>query len=700
MAPTKKNYFRQFLVGISRLGFLLFVTCSAPALWVFVGEPGWPGYFPALNAHVWAGYALLAIALPALLAHLWITGSRPLLPLIVAAIPLGGLWWLFGRGAGLHLVLDGYLYRIVSAGNAAGLSLLALVLLAVAVQLLPRLERPVPTRWSGVLLALLAGTAMGLAITGMEGRGDTRWGALIGHSALGLISLAAIAPHFRVIREKWGGSRSKGTAAVLLLVSVTAGLWALQTDRKYYSGFREDGAERRWETLKLTAGQAPEHPFPSSVLGQSASCGDSGCHEEITAQWQGSTHRFSADNALFQAAVAGLVRERGAEAAIACANCHDPERALAGTVVADYAEGHAAPGDGVSCIACHAAYDAPSPTGNGIARYRLPKTYPGDSPEAQKRNLLSDPRQHRQSMQASRHLMSNEGCGVCHRLDLKTSNGAHVLLQNPYRAEKDPGPARDENEPEVSCSLCHMPTQTRQEGGRIPLYDHRWPGVNVDLPSYVTHPNADHEALSDVQAATQRFMQGGGGTAHMPDEFSENPEFQAYAEMARGAGLLHVSLDAVREGPTVSLTVTTTNHRAAHPFPIGALDLQEVWLHVVVRNAEGEVLATIGELEGGRVPPGAPRLGARELDQAGKPLREHRLFELDQVRDKRVLWPGAPEDDVVSLQVDSAAGALDIEARWLFRRVNPDFAEFALGTPQAIAKFGVHPIGRAKVIVP
>ena len=187
---------------------MLFVACCVPALWVFLGEPGWVGYFPALTAHVWAGYALLAIALPALLAHLWVTGSRPLLPLIIAAIPLGGLWWFFGRGAGLHLVLDGYLYRIVSAGNAAGLSLLALVFLAVAVQLLPRLERPVPTRWSGVFLALLSGTAMGLAITGMEGRGDTRWGALIGHSALGLISLAAIAPHFRVVREKWGGSRS------------------------------------------------------------------------------------------------------------------------------------------------------------------------------------------------------------------------------------------------------------------------------------------------------------------------------------------------------------------------------------------------------------------------------------------------------------------------------------------------------------
>jgi cytochrome c551/c552 len=397
--------------------------------------------------------------------------------------------------------------------------------------------------------------------------------------------------------------------------------------------------------------------------------------------------------------VARVVRDEGVQSAIGCANCHDPERALGGMVEEVYATGEAPPGDGVSCISCHAAYDAPVPTGNGLARYRVPKDYPGGSPRARRRNLLADPRQHRQGMQASRHLMSDEGCGVCHRTQLDLVGGGRVLVQNPYRAEGDPGPERSDDESGVSCGLCHMPTRTRQAGAWMPLYDHRWPGVNVDLAAYVTHPEADSTALADVRVATEVFMRGGLGTSHMPDEVSVNPEYGAYADLAGGAGLLAVEIETSREGDELVVTVRTTNHRSAHPFPIGPIDLQETWLKIEVRDYGGRVVSSVGELRDGRVDPDAPRLGARALDAAGQPLREHRLAELAAVEDRRIVWPWQTVEDVVRLEVPADIGPVRVRAGWNFRRVNPEFAEFVFGTPDAVERFGVHPIGGAEVVI-
>jgi len=691
--------FRAVLRFFSRAGFVLFVACSVPALWLFLAEADDPLYFGALDLHVVAGWGLLAIALPSLLAHLWLTGSRPLLPLLVAAVPLVGLWAFLGLGGGLRYALDGYLYPAISAGSAAGWAALGLVATAAAMQVLPRLEKAAPTRWSGLWLSLAAGTAIGLGLTAMEIRGDARWGAVIGHSALGLLTLALIAPHFRAVRKPFKGRLGAAVGVTLLASALVVGAWALQTDRTYYSGFTEDGAEAHWRTLSTAKDALPAEPMPADVLGRSASCGEAGCHEELVRQWEGSAHRFSADNALFRASVARFVRDHGPEIAILCANCHDPERSLGGTVLEAYADGDPPPGDGVSCVACHSAYDAPTPTGNGVASYRVPRTYPGADEEERNARLMDAPRLHRQSFQASRHLMSDEGCGVCHRLELGLVGGGTVLIENTYRAEEDPGPEVDQRT--VSCGLCHMPTRTPQAGGRMALYDHRWPGINVDLAAYVTHPDADFEALAEVREQTEIMIAGGLDLSHLPDSLEDNPEYARYAELAEGRGLLKVELSADRSADGIALEVRTSNHRSAHRFPIGPFDLQEVWMEVTVRHQRsGAVLAHVGGLSDGRVDPAPPRLGARDLDVNGEPIREHRLDELASVADKRSLWPGEVTTDLVTLPVIADAGPVVVEVGWNFRRANPDFAAFALGAPDAGERFGVHRIGGAELALP
>jgi len=679
---------RTLLRTTSWLGMGLFLVALVPGLWVFAGEPGWPGYFAALRVHVLAGTALVAVGVPATLAHLWLTGSRPLVALILPGLALGGLWGAMGYGAGLHWLQDGYLYPWISSGVAAGAAAAALAAVALAVQLLPRITKAVPTRWSGIGLAVAAGAAIALGLAGDRIRGDARWGALVSHSAVSWACLWFLLLHLRAVRAALSArGRAVAVVALVLAVALASAAWVVRFDAKYFAGFTEAGAEARWTTLTLPAtaeqrAAPPANPFPAGALGQSASCGASGCHEALTAQWSGSAHRFAADNALYRAAVGALVDARGPNDAVFCANCHDPERALGGTVATDYADGAPPPGDGVSCIACHAAYDAPHPARNGIARFRLPRPYPGDTEEQRNANLLADPRLHRQSMQASRHLMSDDGCGVCHNLQLGEHYGvAQVTTQNAF----DPDAPFD-----VSCNLCHMPVRTPQPGGRMPQYDHRWPGNNLDLPAYVTHPDADPVALAAQVEAVAAF--------HLPrradqlPDGDDNREFASYRDKARGEGLLQVRLAATRNDGDVSVTISTVNHRAGHPFPSGPFDLQEVWMEILIQDPKtGETLAQRGSLVDGRVPGDALRLGARELDLDGAPLRQHRIDRLGSLQDKRLARPGEAVVDTVSLTLAADAGQpLLLSVGWWFRRANPDFAEFAQLPP-----FPAHLLGSA-----
>ena len=66
------------------------------------------------------------------------------------------------------------------------------------------------------------------------------------------------------------------------------------------------------------------------VLSHSASCGTSGCHEQILAEWQPSAHRFSAQNPPFQQVQKNFAADRTPAETRYCAGCHDPISLFAG----------------------------------------------------------------------------------------------------------------------------------------------------------------------------------------------------------------------------------------------------------------------------------------------------------------------------------------------------------------------------------
>ena len=85
------------------------------------------------------------------------------------------------------------------------------------------------------------------------------------------------------------------------------------------------------------------------------SCGTSGCHEQVYAEWQPSAHRFSAMNPSFQAIQKNFAADRGAEETRYCAGCHDPISLFAGAKDIHNLS-LSAPGmqEGCSCVVCHA----------------------------------------------------------------------------------------------------------------------------------------------------------------------------------------------------------------------------------------------------------------------------------------------------------------------------------------------------------
>ena len=95
---------------------------------------------------------------------------------------------------------------------------------------------------------------------------------------------------------------------------------------------------------------------PRSLSG-SESCGSSGCHEQILAEWKPSAHRWAAMDARVPEDPDGIMAEQnGAESTRYCGGCHDPISLFSGTkniFVENLTglRGHTR--KGVSCLGCH-----------------------------------------------------------------------------------------------------------------------------------------------------------------------------------------------------------------------------------------------------------------------------------------------------------------------------------------------------------
>ncbi|MCP4204839.1 MAG: hypothetical protein GY769_23265, partial [bacterium] len=199
-----------------------------------------------------------------------------------------------------------------------------------------------------------------------------------------------------------------------------------------------------------------------AVLAGSESCGTSGCHSQILAEWQPSAHRFSAMNPPFQQVQKDFAADRDPAQTRYCAGCHDPISLFAGAKDIQNLD-LAAPGmqEGSSCVVCHSISSVDQ---RGNADYVLtpPQKYIWEGTEGL-RKLASDflirayPRQHLADYDRNL-LRTPEFCGACHKQFIPEALNRFGLSpgQNQYDEWRKSHWHTEDPETDLSCRDCHM----------------------------------------------------------------------------------------------------------------------------------------------------------------------------------------------------------------------------------------------------
>ena len=677
--------------------FWLFVASTALGLFAWVTPLDAPGHFLALEGHLIAGLILVVASSPALGWHLRKTGSRLVPSLLVPAAVL----------ALIALLMPGRpeYPAFGPIGWAAATSSAQLLLSAAFMKAMKHPGVGVKTSISGVLLSVITLFTLHVGILGWLMRGDERWGAMLAHSGVGVATALLLLPHLKFLRSR---AASVVVPAVAFAGLVLGVLWFRSYPHDLVlADFRSplelgdfsliappdrfvDAAVARTPQTGAERAQPVSPPLDPSLLGESASCGAAGCHELLTQQWAGSAHRHAADNAFYRAVVRRLVQEASPETAVFCANCHDPVGVLAGTTAIDYADGEPPPSEGVSCVICHATVHVPEDPANGAFTVREPPPYPGATEARRNHNIELDPRTHRQLLATNFRINDpNASCATCHRVRLGPDLGL------PENTLQDPVEGRIRERYELGCTDCHMPTLTTIRAFEQPQYDHFWSGINADLPLYATGPR-DEEALALTREHTLRWLAGQLQTSALDESLHYGIPDETVAMLKR-AGVLELSGAASIASERLELEVRSRNHRAGHAFPVGPFDLQEVWQEVVVKDADGRVLAHIGALDAdGAVDPEAHRLGGQEIGRDGHPIEMHRVWDVVKVRGKRQIPRGEATDDAYSIPLpEGTTGPLRVRVAWKFRRANPDFTRWAMGPDAPLMP--VHELGSVEL---
>jgi len=684
---------------MTRLGFAVFCVVAALGLLLWAGDVFTPGYFLALRIHLVLGIAVMVGVSPILAAHVRRAGNSALWSLIVPSLILVVIGWaLPGRPE---------VPAFGPIGWAAWATGAQLGLAAAIMPLFPVVAtKPKPTSMSGIFLTVVLLWCLWTGVFGWQLRGDERWGAMLAHSALGISLAILLMPHLRKARALPNRVLVPGT---LLFVGTLLWVW----ERTYphdliLADFRSplefgdyipiDTGPEPWVVTQArmpTTSEDRANPSRPTVdeafMSGSASCGTAGCHEVLTKQWEGSAHRFAADNDFYKKVIALLVEERGPEDAVFCATCHDPARALAGTAAEAYADGVVPPGDGVSCVACHGISHVDSSRKNADFTVSQAPEYPGADPEQTRSNMRLDPRLHRQTMAANfRNADPQDHCVSCHRLEVSPDIGAAIT------AELQSAMPGGERVGELGCTDCHMPTLTIKRSFEQSMYDHYLSGANLDLAQYARHPEADLEAIEEARQNTARFL---GGTLDLSGLEATDYTIPGETKSVLTKGkALAMSMTVQRVEGALIAKIQTINHRAGHPFPISPFDLREVWLAVEVLDSDG-LVAEVGGIDGNlRVDGWAPRLGAEEIGRNGMPLQHHRIWDLAAVRNKRQIPPNGAIDDEVRVELpEGISGPLTVRATWNMRRVNQDFADWVYGDGTT---FPAHALAQTEASLP
>jgi len=359
----------------------------------------------------------------------------------------------------------------------------------------------------------------------------------------------------------------------------------------------------------------------------SESCGASGCHEEIYAEWLPSAHRFASLDAGFQAIQGLMAKQNGAVSTRYCGGCHDPISLFSGTknIGVDQLTSLDGYQEGISCLACHAIKQT-DVSGNANYVIERPERYVWEQREGEMAGFLSNfllrtyPDHHVETL-SRRMFKTPEFCAACHKqfIDEEVNKVGWVQLQNQFdnwRASR----WFDEERPErtVECRECHMPLMASNDPAAGDEADsnrsaddgkhrsHSFLGANQFIPVL-----QELEGAEEHVAAIDTWLRGEYEIPEIASKWSSGP-----------AVPIEIDVPAtVIEGEDLEVVVHIINNKVGHDFPTGPLDIIQAWVHVEVTDANG-----VSVFHSGRVNEGRAQLHRdRQLHVQGRarrPLRQ------------------------------------------------------------------------------
>jgi hypothetical protein len=447
--------------------------------------------------------------------------------------------------------------------------------------------------------------------------------------------------------------------------------------------------------------------FDSRRLSGSESCGSSGCHSEIAAEWRVSAHRWAAMDLGFQRIQEEMAKQNGAESTRYCGGCHDPISLFSGTkniFTADLTN-LAGYQEGVSCLSCHSIRQT-DVKGNANFVMAQPRRYlfehqDGGGPRFVRDFLIrAYPWQHSADL-SKRLFKTPEYCAACHKqfIDQEVNNVGWVQLQNQYDNWRKsrwnhPGDASRT----IECRECHMPLVASHDPAAGDALDynrsagdgrhrsHRFLGANQAMPAMLKLAGADEQVK-----LTERWLRGEIEIPEIAAKWTKGPavaiELEAPAEASAGE--------------PVSVRAIVTSNKVGHDYPTGPLDIIQSWVELTVTDASGRVVHASGRRDERHfIEPGTFMFKAEPVDQYGNLIDRHNLWEMVGVRYRRSLFPGFSDNAEYTFACPGDAGKgqpaltgadfrfdtpngeaaeLKVTARLLYRKVDQYLLNFMFG---------------------
>jgi hypothetical protein len=516
------------------------------------------------------------------------------------------------------------------------------------------------------------------------------------------------------LRRCQGATLARAVEVLLGCAAIVLALWAAFPGERWVNEFPADyaftfGKDRPFapSLARTQTGGA----YDSRSLAGSESCGTSGCHEEITAQWRVSAHRWAAMDPGFQKIQEEMARQNGAESTRYCGGCHDPISLFSGTknLFTENLTGLAGYQEGVSCLACHSVRQT-DVAGNANYVVAQPTRYlfemrQGAAARAARDFLIrAFPRQHVEDL-SKRVFKTPEYCAACHKqfIDQEVNNVGWVQLQNQYDNWRKsrwnhPGDPRKT----IECRECHMPLvpSTDPAAGDESDYNrsasdgrvrsHRFLGANQFIPALLKIPGAPEQVK-----LTEQWLRGEIEVPEIAHKWRRGPAVALELELPATAAA----------GEPVSLRAIITSNKVGHDFPTGPLDIIQSWVELKVTDEGGRTVFATGEVDERRfIQPGAFMFKAEPVDQYGNLIDRHNLWEMVGVRYRRSLFPGFSDTAEFIFRCPGAAGGaglpgsegkafsfpapapgtLRVSARLLYRKIDQYLLNFMFGESSAL----------------